>query len=247
MSEKKIALVTGAGRGIGREVMLRLAKNGFVAVGADRGEEGASAIDAYLAEAQVEGCGMVMDVTNREQIDDCVKQIKERYGAYPSVLVNNAGIVKDGLMLRMSSEQWNAVISTNLTSVFQVTQACLQGMLKASWGRIISLASIVAYAGNPGQVNYAAAKAGIVGFSKSLAREVASRNITVNCIAPGFIETSMTSQLTEEQRAALLSNVPMRRMGSVADVAAAVAFLVSEEAGYITGNTIHVNGGMYMI
>ncbi len=247
MNEKRIALVTGAGRGIGREVMLRLAKDGLLVIGADRSAEGVNAIETYLSEAGVEGCGVVMDVTSREQIDAALRQIKERYQRLPAVLVNNAGIVKDGLMLRMSVEQWNAVINTNLTSVFQVTQACLQGMLKASWGRIINLASIVAYAGNPGQVNYAAAKAGIVGFSKSLAREVASRNVTVNCIAPGFIETNMTAQLTEEQRDVLLGNVPMRRMGSVADVAAAVAFLAGDEAGYITGNTIHVNGGMYMI
>ena len=247
MNEKKIALVTGAGRGIGQAVMLRLAQDGFIVVGAERSTEGINAINNYLAQAQAEGCGLMMDVTNREQISAAIKTIKERYGRLPAVLVNNAGIVQDGLMLRMSIEQWNAVINTNLTSVFQVTQACLQGMLKASWGRVINLASIVAYAGNPGQVNYAAAKAGIVGLSKSLAREVASRNVTVNCIAPGFIETSMTAQLTEEQRSALLSNVPMRKMGIVADVAAAIAFLASEEAGYITGNTIHVNGGMYMI
>lgn len=241
----KIALVTGAGRGIGKEVMLKLASDGFIVVGADRSPSGVESIDAYLKEANLTGSGVLMDVTNREQIAEAIKTIKARYEAAPSVLVNNAGITRDGLALRMSREQWDAVISTNLTAIFEVTQACLPSMLKANWGRIISIASVVAYAGNPGQVNYSAAKAGIVGFSRSLAKEIASRQVTVNCVAPGFIATNMTEQLDEAQRAALLNMIPMRRMGTTTDVAAAVSFLASEAASYITGNTIHVNGGMY--
>jgi 3-oxoacyl-[acyl-carrier protein] reductase len=244
--QSKIALVTGASRGIGKAILIKLAKAGAIAIGVDYSEEYANTISLFLKELGLSGEGFVMDVTKQETIESAMEQITKKYGA-PSVLVNNAGIARDNLALRMSQAEWDQVIATNLTSVFRLSCVCIRSMVKARFGRIINIASVVAYAGNPGQVNYAAAKAGMVAFSKSLAIEVASRNITVNCIAPGFIETDMTKKLSAEQREKLLSVVPMRRIGDAEDIANAVEFLASDSASYITGSTIHVNGGMYMI
>lgn len=244
--QDKIVLVTGASRGIGKAILLKLAKAGAVALGVDYNEEYATSISEYLKELELKGEGIVMDVTKQESIDNAYLQITKKYGA-PNILVNNAGITRDNLMLRMSQEEWDQVIATNLTSVFRLSRICLRDMVKARFGRIINIASVVAYMGNSGQANYGAAKAGIVAFSKSLAQEVASRNVTVNCIAPGFIETDMTKKLSTEQRERLLSVIPMRRIGEPEDVANAVEFLASENGSYITGSTIHINGGMYMI
>ena len=244
--ENKVALVTGASRGIGKAILLKLAKAGVIAIGVDYNEEFANTISSFLKELGYKGEGFVMDVTKQESIEGAIEQITQKYGA-PSILVNNAGIARDNLMLRMSQEEWDQVIATNLTSVFRLSRACIRRMVKARYGRIINIASVVAYMGNPGQVNYAAAKAGMVAFSKSLAMEIASRNITVNCVAPGFIESDMTKKLNEEQREKLLSVVPMGRIGEAEDVANAVEFLASDNAAYITGGTIHVNGGMSML
>ncbi|EKE01246.1 MAG: hypothetical protein ACD_21C00186G0002 [uncultured bacterium] len=244
--KNKVALITGANRGIGKAIALQLAKAGAIVVGVDYSEEYANNISLFLNELGLKGKGFVMDVTKQESIENSMEQIIKEYGA-PAILVNNAGITRDNLMLRMSQEEWDQVIATNLTSIFRLCRFCIRDMVKARWGRIINIASIVAYTGNPGQANYAAAKAGMVGFSKSLALEVASRNITVNCIAPGFIETDMTKKLTAEQREKLLATVPMKRIGQPEDIAQSVVFLASEEASYITGSTMHVNGGMYMI
>lgn len=244
--QNKIALITGASRGIGKAITLYLARAGAIVIGVDYNEEFAKNISLFLSEAGLKGKGFVMDVTNQESIENSFAQIIKEYGS-PNILVNNAGITRDNLMLRMSQEEWDQVIATNLTSIFRLSRLCIRDMVKARFGRIINIASIVAYTGNPGQANYAAAKGGMVAFSKSLALEVASRNITVNCIAPGFIETDMTKKLTAEQREKLLSSVPMKRIGQVEDIAHAVAFLASDEASYITGMTMHINGGMYMI
>jgi 3-oxoacyl-[acyl-carrier protein] reductase len=244
--QNKVALITGASRGIGKAIAINLAKAGAVVVGVDYSEEYAKNISLFLNELGLKGKGFVMDVTKQESIENSMEQIIKEYGA-PNILINNAGIARDNLMLRMSQEEWDQVIATNLTSVFRLCRFCIRDMVKARWGRIINIASVVAYSGNPGQVNYAASKGGIVSFSKSLAAEIASRNITVNCIAPGFIESDMTKKLTAEQREKLLTVVPARRIGQPEDVANAVAFLASEEASYITGTTLHVNGGMYMI
>ena len=244
---QQVVLVTGAGRGIGKEILLRLVKRPeTVAIGVDYNEAAAEQIKTYLAENRLVGDGLVMDVTKPEMVNSVVEEIVRRFGNI-AILVNNAGITRDNLMLRMSYEEWDAVITTNLSSVFNVTKACLKGMLKERFGRIVNISSVVGFMGNAGQVNYSATKAGIVGFSKSLAQEVASRNITVNCVAPGFIDTAMTQKLSVEQREHLQNQIPMRKIGSVADVVDAVEFLTGDHAAYITGSTIHVNGGLAMI
>lgn len=243
--ENKVALITGAGRGIGKAILVKLAKAGTITIGVDINTELAKAISQFLQELGLKGEGFIMDVTKQESIDDILKQITNKYGPI-NILVNNAGITRDNLMLRMSQEEWDQVIATDLTSVFRLSRACIRDMVKARYGRIINIASVVGYAGNAGQANYAAAKAGMVALSKSLALEVASRNITVNCVAPGFIETDMTQRLSTEQREKLLSIVPMRRIGNPDDVASTVEFLSGENTSYITGATIHVNGGMYI-
>jgi len=240
-----VAFVTGASRGIGQAIALALGKAGATVVGTATSQKGADAISQTLSDAGISGAGMVLNVTDGENIIAVVKAITEQYSA-PSILVNNAGITRDNLMMRMKDDEWDDIIQTNLSSVFRVSKAVLRGMMKAKKGRIISIASVVGATGNPGQANYAAAKAGIVGFSKSLAREIGSRGITVNVVAPGFIDTDMTRALADEQRAALLTQIPLHRLGDPADIANAVLFLASDSASYISGETIHVNGGMYM-
>lgn len=244
--QNKIVLVTGASRGIGKAILIKLAQAGAIALGVDYNDEYAGVISAFLKELGLKGEGFVMDVTNQSSIEKCVEEINKKYGA-PNILVNNAGIARDNLMLRMSQEDWDQVIATNLTSVFRLSRICIRDMIKARYGRIINIASVLAYMGNGGQANYTAAKAGIIAMSKSLALEVASRNITVNSVAPGFIESDMTRKLSAEQRDKILSSVPMKRIGDPEDVANAVEFLASDNAAYITGSTIHVNGGMFMI
>lgn len=245
MLENQIALVTGASRGIGQGITLELGKQGATVIGTATTDNGALAISAYLAKAGIKGAGMALNVNDGEAIEHLLEDLQNRHGAI-SILVNNAGITRDNLLLRMKDEEWDDIMSTNLKSVFRLCRAVLRPMVKVHYGRIINITSISGEIGNPGQANYAAAKAGIAGFSKSLAREVASRNITVNCVAPGFIDTDMTRALDEAQRQALLQHVPMGRLGRVEDVAVAVAFLASNGAGYITGCTLQVNGGMYM-
>lgn len=241
----KIALVTGAAKGIGKTIALELAHQGAIIAGVDYSKDTAEMISTYLKELNLPGQGFAMDVTNPEMIASGMEKITATFGA-PQILINNAGITRDNLLMRMSEEEWAQVINTNMTSVFRMSRACMRDMLKARWGRIVNIVSIVAYIGNPGQANYAASKAGIVGLSKSLAQEIASRNITVNCVAPGFIDTDMTKKLSEAQREALYALIPMKKIGKPEDVAKAVAFLVSDAAEYITGSTIHVNGGMFM-
>jgi 3-oxoacyl-[acyl-carrier protein] reductase len=245
MLENDVALVTGASRGIGNGIALALAKAGATVVGTATTAEGAGTFTATLTSQGLKGRGVVLDVGNAASIDALLQDL-DAAGQMPSILINNAAITRDTLLLRMKSDDWDQVIATNLTSVFRLSKACLKKMMKERRGRIVNLTSIVGVTGNPGQANYAAAKAGILGFTKSLAKEVASRGITVNAIAPGFIDTDMTRTLSDEQRQALLSQIPMGRLGSVEDVAATVTFLVSAHAGYITGETLHVNGGMYM-
>jgi 3-oxoacyl-[acyl-carrier protein] reductase len=240
-----IAVVTGASRGIGQAIALELGARGATVIGTATTDRGAEAISASLAEHNVRGTGKVLNVTDADSIATFFKAVQEEYGN-PSVLVNNAGITRDNLMMRMKDEEWDDVISTNLSSAFRMSKACLRGMMKARRGRIITISSIIGATGNPGQANYAATKAGVIGFTKSLAREVGSRGITVNAVAPGFIDTDMTRALPEEQRKHLLEQIPMARLGDVSDIARAVAFLASDEASYITGETLHVNGGMYM-
>ncbi len=241
----KVALVTGATRGIGRAIALKLGSQGAIVVGTATSEAGAASITAALAEAGIAGRGLVLNVEQPEAIEAALEQIGSEFGP-PLIVVNNAGITRDNLMLRMKEEEWQSVINTNLTAIFRVTKASLKGMTKARWGRIVNISSVVGSMGNGGQANYAAAKAGLEGFGRALASEIASRNITVNAVAPGFIETDMTHALPEAQREKLLTAVPAGRLGQPEDIAAAVAFLVSEEASYITGTTLHVNGGMYM-
>ena len=243
--DNEIALVTGASRGIGQAIALELGRSGAVVVGTATSESGAQAIEQTLKDNGVKGAGMVLDVNDPAAVDNLLKAIGERFGA-PSVLVNNAGITQDNLLMRMSDEQWQSVLDTNLTSVFRLSKACIRAMMKARRGRIINIASVVGAMGNAGQTNYAAAKAGMMGFTKSLAREVGPRGITVNAVAPGFIDTDMTRALPDEHRAALLKQIPAERLGQPEEIAAAVAFLASPGAAYITGETIHVNGGMYM-
>ena len=243
--ENEIALVTGASRGIGQAIATELLAKGATVIGTATSENGAQAITDYISAAGGKGCGLVLDVTKQESIDETLKTIEEKFSA-PSILINNAGITRDNLLMRMKDEEWDAIIQTNLTSLFRVSRACMRPMMKARKGRIISIASVVGVSGNAGQTNYAAAKAGVIGFSKSLAREVGTRGITVNVVAPGFIDTDMTRALPDAQKEALLSSIPMNRLGSAEEIAKAVSFLASEGAGYITGETIHVNGGMYM-
>jgi 3-oxoacyl-[acyl-carrier protein] reductase len=241
----QIALVTGASRGIGQGIALELGRQGAAVVGTATSDKGAQAIGAYLAAAGIQGAGMTLDVNNDAQLEQVLDSVRKQFGEI-SILVNNAGITRDNLLARMSDEEWDDVLATNLKSVFRLSRAVLRAMMKARHGRIISISSVVGSMGNPGQANYAASKAGMVGFTKSLAQEIGSRNITVNCVAPGFIETDMTLALGEEQRAKLIEHVPLKRLGQVADIAAAVAFLAGPGAAYITGTTLHVNGGMYM-
>lgn len=243
--EGKVALVTGATRGIGKAIAQRLARGGAIVVGTATTEAGAASISAYLEEMGAKGQGVVLNVTQPDSIDALVETVTKQYGT-PQVLVNNAGITRDNLMLRMKEQEWNDVIDTNLTSIFRLTKACLKGMTRARWGRIVSIGSIVGAMGNAGQANYAAAKAGLEGFSRALAKEVGSRNITVNTVAPGFIDTDMTKDLPEANKEAMLSQIPAGRLGMPEEIAAAVAYLVSEEAAYVTGATLPVNGGMYM-
>ncbi len=240
-----VALVTGASRGIGRAVLLELARRGAVVVGTATSQAGAAGIAEALKEGGFQGTGLVLDVTDHAQVEAVTAQVTQEYGA-PTILVNNAGITRDNLLMRMKDEEWEAILATNLTSVFRMTKACIRGMMKARRGRVINIGSVVGASGNAGQANYAAAKAGIIGFTKSLAREIGSRGITVNTVAPGFVETDMTAAMSEEQRRALTANIPLERLGEPADIAAAVAFLASPGAGYITGETLHVNGGMHM-
>jgi len=241
----EVALVTGASRGIGRAIALELARLGAVVVGTATSGEGVSAVDTLLAEAGLQGRGLVLDVADPGSCERALADVEGREGPV-TVLVNNAGITRDTLLLRMKPEDWDAVINTNLSAVFRLSKGVLRGMMKARKGRIINVASVVGLIGNPGQANYAAAKAGIVGFTRSLAREVASRGITANVVAPGFIDTDMTRGLSEEQRAALADQIPLGRLGAPEDVAGAVAFLAGPRAAWITGETLNVNGGMHM-
>lgn len=245
VNEQRVALVTGASRGIGRAILEALGKQGLVVIGTATTESGVQAIDARLKEAGIRGAGMLLNVVDKTAVEQCVKTIAEQFGA-PTILVNNAGITRDNLMMRMKDEEWNEVIDTNLNSVFRVTKACLRGMTKARWGRIVNISSVVGSMGNAGQANYAATKAGMDGFARALAREVGSRAITVNNVAPGFIDTDMTRELPQEQRDQLAQQIPLGRLGGPEEIAAVVAFLVSDAAAYITGETLHVNGGMYM-
>ena len=238
----KTVLVTGASRGIGRAVALAFKELGATVIGTATSESGAEAVSAVLAGS---GKGMVLNVGDPASCEACIKAVTEEFGA-PDILVNNAGITRDNLLMRMKDEEWDAVINTNLSGIFRMSKGVLRGMMKKRWGRIISISSVVGLMGNPGQCNYAAAKAGLMGFSRSLAREVASRGITVNAVAPGFIATDMTEALTEEQKKAILANVPAGELGKPEDIASAVVFLASDGARYITGEVISVNGGMYM-
>ena len=237
----QIALVTGASRGIGKAIAEALSAAGATVVGTATSENGAQAISEYLSSGQ----GMVLNVADQQSIDDLLQAMKQGVGL-PTILVNNAGITNDKLLMRMSDDDWMQVINTNLSSIYRMSKACIRGMMKAKGGRIINIGSVIGNMGNPGQSNYAAAKAGMLGFTKSLAREVGSRGITVNVVAPGYIQTDMTDELDEKQKESLLDQVPLKRLGNTEDIAAAVLFLASESASYITGETLHVNGGMYM-
>jgi 3-oxoacyl-[acyl-carrier protein] reductase len=241
----QVALVTGATRGIGAAILQALGKSGATVIGTATSEAGRASIDAAINAAGIAGAGMTLDVRDAVQIDVTLRAIEEKFGGI-SILVNNAGITRDTLLMRMKDDDWQAVLDTNLTSVFRLSRGVMKSMMKARSGRIINIASVVGFMGNAGQTNYVAAKAGMVGFTKALAREVGSRNVTVNCVAPGFIDTDMTKALSEEQIAKLVANVPLSRLGQVEDVAGAVLYLASPEASYVTGNTIHVNGGMLM-
>lgn len=239
---KQIALVTGASRGIGRAVAERLAADGHFVIGTATSDGGAESISSYLGE---NGKGIKLDVADAKSIEEVIKTINDDFGA-PTILVNNAGITRDNLLMRMRDDEWDDIINTNLTSVYRMSKAVLRGMMKAKTGRIVNISSVVGFTGNAGQANYAAAKAGMVGFAKSMAKEVGSRNITVNTVAPGFIDTDMTRELNEGIKNNLLASIPLSRLGDVNEIAHAVAFLASAGAGYITGETLHVNGGMFM-
>ncbi len=241
----QIALVTGASRGIGQAIALELGRQGATVIGTATSDNGAATISDYLAAAGIKGQGYALNVNDVAQTELVLTELRAQYGEI-SILVNNAGITRDNLLARMSDDEWDDVIATNLKSVFRLSRAVLRAMMKARTGRIISISSVVGSMGNPGQANYAASKAGMIGFTKSLAQEIGSRNITVNCVSPGFIDTDMTQGLGEEQRAQLIQHVPLKRLGQPADIAAAVGFLAGPGAAYITGVTLHVNGGMYM-
>ncbi len=243
---ERVALVTGASRGIGKAIALALGQDpSLTLIGSATTEQGAENITRYLEEAKIKGKGIAMDIGIAESIESAMAALTQSVGI-PAILVNNAGITADNLFLRMDIDEWSKVIDTNLTGTYRLIHACIRTMIKQRFGRIVNISSVVGLTGNPGQTNYAASKAGMIGFSKSLARELGSRNITVNVVAPGFIDTDMTRMLTEEQHAKLIEQIPLNRMGQPEDIAHVVAFLVSSRAGYITGETLHVNGGMYM-
>ncbi len=239
---KPVALVTGASRGIGKAIAEKLVEDGFFVVGTATTDNGAEAISSYLAE---NGKGLKLNVADSDSVDAVIKMVNDSFGA-PTVLVNNAGVTRDNLLMRMKDDEWDDIINTNLTSVFRMSKAVLRGMMKAKTGRIINISSVVGATGNAGQANYAAAKAGMIGFAKSMAKEVGSRNITINTVAPGFIDTDMTKELSDDIKSTLLASIPLSRLGSASEVAHAVAFLASEGAAYITGETLHVNGGLFM-
>jgi len=241
----KVALVTGATRGIGQAIALALGQAGHTVIGTATTDEGAQSISQALSAHGLKGCGMVLQVNDAAACDSLLDQIVQQFGPI-GILVNNAGITRDNLSMRMRDDEWDAVIQTNLTAVFRLSRGVLRAMMKARWGRIINITSVVGISGNPGQMNYAAAKAGVAGMSRALAREVASRGITVNCVAPGFIDTDMTKSLSDDQIKSLTSQIPAQRLGTPSDVASSVVFLASEGAGYITGVTLSVNGGMVM-
>jgi len=245
MLTDKIAFVTGATRGIGRAIALQLGNQGATVIGTATSTEGADKISAYLAEAGLSGKGIVLDVCVAEQLNNTLSTIAKEFGAI-TILVNNAGITRDNLTMRMGDDEWDAVIDTNLKAVFRLSRGVMRGMMKARFGRIVNITSVVGYSGNAGQANYCAAKAGVAGMSRSLARELGSRNITVNCVAPGFIATDMTHALDDKQKEAMLASIPLGRAGTPEDIAGAVSFLVSPAAAYVTGTTVHVNGGMFM-
>lgn len=243
--EGKIALVTGASRGIGKAIAVELGGRGAIVIGTATTTAGADSISEYLLEANISGAGFSADVSSDESVAALLEFVKSQHGAV-NILVNNAGITRDNLLLRMKPDEWSSVINTNLNSLYRLSKACLRGMTKARWGRIINISSVVASSGNAGQTNYAASKAGIEGFSRALAKEIGSRGITVNCIAPGFIETDMTRALSEQQTEAMLNQIPLARLGKPEEIAVVVGFLASSTGAYITGETIHINGGMYM-
>jgi 3-oxoacyl-[acyl-carrier protein] reductase len=241
----KVALVTGTTRGIGRAIAISLGEQGATVIGTATSESGAATISTFLADNNIAGAGMVLNVTDDDSIEAVVAEIESSFAA-PDILVNNAGITRDNLLMRMKDDEWDDIMNTNLRPIYKISKRCLRAMTKMRWGRIINITSVVGVMGNAGQTNYAAAKAGVIGFSKSLAREVGVRGITVNSVAPGFIDTDMTSGLSDEHKDTLLQNVPVKRLGEPEEIAAAVRFLASPDAGYITGETLNVNGGMYM-
>jgi len=245
-SEGKVVFVSGASRGIGCAIAQEFAKQGAIVLGSATTEQGAKRITALISEMGAKGRGVCLNLRDKPAISQVINTVSDEYGS-PDILVNNAAVTHDNLFMRMKEEEWQQVLDTNLTGLFHLTQACIKPMVKKRWGRVISITSIVGVTGNPGQANYCAAKAGVIGFTKSLAQELASRNITFNCVAPGFIDTDMTRSLNEKQQEAILSQIPMQRMGSADDIAKAVNFLASDAASYITGQTLHVNGGMCMI
>ena len=247
MSEgsQSVALVTGASRGIGKAIALELASQDYRVIGTATTNEGAEKISDYLKSMDASGQGMRVNVAEEQSVSDLIETIASKF-SIPTVLVNNAGITRDNLLMRMKEPEWHDVIETNLGSIYRVTKLCLKGMTRARWGRIVNISSVVGSSGNAGQVNYSASKAGMEGFTRSLAKELGSRGITVNAVAPGFIDTDMTQSLPEEQKTALLSQIPLKRLGKPEDIAEVVGFLVSDKGGYVTGETIHVNGGMYM-
>ena len=245
MSESKIALVTGASRGIGKAIALELAQQGCTVIGTATTDNGAHAISEYLIAAGVTGEGLSANVSSDNSVTNLIETIIDKYGT-PEILVNNAGITRDNLLMRMKNDEWHEVIETNLGSMYRVTKACLKGMTRARWGRIINISSVVGSSGNAGQSNYCASKAGVEGFTRSVAKEIGSRGITVNAVAPGFIETDMTRELPAQQTEALLSQIPLARLGQPKEIASVVGFLASQKGAYITGETVHVNGGMYM-
>lgn len=243
--QSKVALVTGASRGIGAAIAETLGLAGYTVVGTATSQSGADTICERFKSSDINGAGMVLNVTDLESINSLLSTVIDRFGA-PTILINNAGIAKDNLLLRMKEEEWLDVVNTNLTSVFRLSKACVRAMTKARWGRIVTISSVVGSMGNGGQSNYSATKAGVEGFSRALAKELGSRSITVNSVAPGFIETDMTKELPEANKASMLEQIPLARLGAPSEIAAVIKFLVSDAAGYITGETIHVNGGMYM-